>query len=431
MTLHTNRLDLGGNGDGSPIPITGVADPVNPNDAANKQSVTASATYAVPAATGVTTADIGKLMMEQGGFADVYAPTPAVTGTAASFSITVNQVSTLGGSSSGPVSWDNLTNFTASGSELTKTSPGGWDSLAYSNASTTGVISVSGVVPTGFSTMLGLSEVLTPASYTAIHFAISTDGAPTSYRIYEQGTFITSPGVPVAPGDVVSVASDGTNVVYSVNGATVYTSSQSPAGLNLHPIAASYETGISLTSATVVISTPATAYTLTSPIDAGSPFTVTVGPSWTPGASTSLDAAALAGAMSSAFTGWTASSSANVVNLSHNTVGANPSATLVFNNVPAGGSSVTTVSTGSNAIPAFSSNTALGILMDVVGGNALVSLSGGACSFTTTSVVKGDAMTGDTGGQLKKRDPANDVKLGVALYSAPTGAKACMRYYQP
>jgi YVTN family beta-propeller protein len=180
---------------------------------------------------------------------------------------------------------------------------------------------------------------------------------------------------------------------------------------------------------------PGTRFTLNDPLLAGYPKTIEAGIDWTPSVGASADSSAIAGAANSIFTGWTATFSTGQVVLKKNVAVADPSVTLVFNDIPTGGFSVTTDSTGTSSSPDYAGDQTLGILMDVVSSNALIADGGIGCplfSGTTPAVVKGDFLTGDNNGKAKIQNIGNgDVKLGVALVGAHHLQQACMRYSAP
>jgi hypothetical protein len=121
----------------------------------------------------------------------------------------------------------------------------GWDTIAYraNRISGGGKISAE-VTVTAMRFMVGFA--MTPSgvnSYTSLNFALYNE--TTTYQVYESGSLIASGlGTPTV-GDQVEVQYTGSDIIYKVNGTTVYQHAVD-ADLYMHPAITIYDHGIVL-----------------------------------------------------------------------------------------------------------------------------------------------------------------------------------------
>lgn len=126
-------------------------------------------------------------------------------------------------------------NSQVSGNRLIKVAGAtGWNASTHSTNSFKGGASVSFVIDTAASFMVGLnSDPTADADYTSLDFAIYIAG-PTTLQVYESGSLAYSNGGATNNvGDVYTVTYNGKSVVYSRNGVAFYTNSAPAANLTL------------------------------------------------------------------------------------------------------------------------------------------------------------------------------------------------------
>lgn len=404
-------------------------------------------TFTIPADGSVTGADVGKLMMNLSETAAVYQLTGGAAGSHAQFTILDNTVSVASTPGTGPISWGNLVNTTVTGTRVYDNTAGGaWDAFATAAQNLPGDGYIEFTVSqndidaalnpsVGAGALFGFS--LDPGGFTGfatstVEYAIyltSPDVLNTVIDLNEQGVY-TPVGEPFALGDVIRVTRTGTTITYSRNGAAPFYTSAIPSSGTLYISCAFYWGNADIVDAVGSVGTPATSFTLTSPIDGGSPFTITAGIDWTPGVTTSADATEIANAMNTNFPGWDATTNmANLITLTRTAVAADPSVTLMFNDIPdAGAMTVTTISTGSDFEPAVASHTVLGILLSLDAGIATISGAGVATAIASETIANGDILSGSDDGTFKIQSvPNGDVKAGVALFAATASNPVSVR----
>lgn len=160
----------------------------------------------------------------------------------------------LSANDSGPVSvlWAHLTNFTAIGSQLTKTVSGVENAFAYSDQSFNSIAGhIDIVIPAGAQASAGLTDItgFTPPDGQYIRYSMVSDTVNTYAAYY--GILAGGLG-PYLSTDVFTIDVDSGGVVkYKKNNATFYTSPHSATGLTLFPAATGTATGIMVTSAAI------------------------------------------------------------------------------------------------------------------------------------------------------------------------------------
>lgn len=183
----------------------------------------------------------------------------------------------------------------------------------------------------------GLTSVITGTNYlTTMGYGIGINTFTNLTNVWENGVNVFSTGLPTLDGTVnykTCVNAAGT-VTYYLNTTLIYTSTVT-ATLALFPIGTDDAFEVSFSGASYSQTVPSTSFTLTDPLLAT--YTITAGVDWTPGGTTTTDATAIAAAMTSVFTGWTASSSANLITLVKTAAVIDNLATLTFNGNPSAG----------------------------------------------------------------------------------------------
>ena len=163
----------------------------------------------------------------------------------------------LSANNSGPVGviWSHLTNFTASGSQLTKITSGTENAFAYSDQSFTSIAGhIDVMFPASVQATVGLTDItgFTPPDGQYIRYGILTDGV-SAYSAY-YGTLSSNSGSYLST-DTFTIDVDSSGVVrYKKNNVTFYTSPHSATGFTLFPAATATGTGIVVTSAAISFS---------------------------------------------------------------------------------------------------------------------------------------------------------------------------------
>jgi hypothetical protein len=148
--------------------------------------------------------------------------------------------------------WTNLTNMSASGSALTKTSPGAYDGQAYTGTTYPGNVTFTLSVTSGSSVIAGLSDSVN-GTYTGIKYAMGTDDG-LHYRVYESGVGSAGASISISSSDVIKFTRVGTLVQCDIIKAGTPTTLKvysTPSVGSIFPVVVAYEQTLVVSSAGV------------------------------------------------------------------------------------------------------------------------------------------------------------------------------------